>query len=218
MRGSHLTLSTSLHALAITAAILSVHRWSAPERPRAVWVEVHQPETVPVVESRVLEPECVPQVAPTSTSVPLSEPTPPAPLPFEAPDPPAAAPRSASVPPAPHDWKTRIRPEPPPTPTEEQPRQAAVDVEAVPLEDENEPPPYPYLAWRHHQQGTVIVELEIDASGSVTAGRVVQSSGWPLLDEAARQQLLEWHFRPARHEGSPHACRFRQPVVFHLPD
>jgi protein TonB len=119
--------------------------------------------------------------------------------------------------PAPRAWLETVRraPEPPaaaPATT------AAVTGDAHPtaLADHNLPPPYPYAAWRRGIEGAVLVLLEIDAAGTVTAAHVERSSGSSVLDDAALRQLAGWKFAPARRSGRAVPGTFRQEVVFRL--
>ncbi|MEO6597818.1 MAG: energy transducer TonB [Planctomycetota bacterium] len=89
-------------------------------------------------------------------------------------------------------------------------------VEASPIPGDNAPPRYPFVAWRRGIEGRVVIHLDIDAVGRVTAGCVEKSSGSALLDDAALQQLLTWKFTPARGSLGPVATHHRQEVVFRL--
>jgi TonB family protein len=46
-------------------------------------------------------------------------------------------------------------------------------------------PPYPKIALEQGQQGTVILSLSVDESGSIASVEVKQTSGFPLLDRGA---------------------------------
>lgn len=92
----------------------------------------------------------------------------------------------------------------------------AAAVDASPVPGANEPPRYPWVAWRRGIEGTVVVELRIDASGAVTDASIARSSGNALLDEAAREQLATWRFTPARSAFGPTATTRRQDVVFRI--
>lgn len=64
------------------------------------------------------------------------------------------------------------------------------------------PPAYPAQALQQRQQGEVLLRVSIDASGKVSAVEIERSSGYRLLDQAARRQVLRhWRFAPARHDG-----------------
>jgi TonB family protein len=62
--------------------------------------------------------------------------------------------------------------------------------------------------------GEVTIELDIAADGSVTAARVVTSSGFSRLDELARSTLATWRFAPAESGGVAVTSTFRQRVEF----
>lgn len=64
-------------------------------------------------------------------------------------------------------------------------------------------PEYPKEALRLEQAGTVMVGLQIDVDGSVVDTAVRKSSGFPLLDEAARTTLARCKFKPAMVNGIP---------------
>lgn len=76
------------------------------------------------------------------------------------------------------------------------------------------PPAYPPRALG---DGVVIVELRIDATGTVTGARVVQSASG--FDQAALDAARKWRFRPAQRAGAPVPAYvylifgFRQPVT-----
>jgi periplasmic protein TonB len=62
-------------------------------------------------------------------------------------------------------------------------------------------PAYPSTARSAQIQGSVVVEAEIDASGSVTRTKVV--SGPAALRAAATSALMRWKFQPARLKDQP---------------
>ncbi len=73
-------------------------------------------------------------------------------------------------------------------------------------------PDYPVLAEKMHYQGTCKIEMLVDVSGTVTAVKLMQSSGYSILDSAAMDIVKKrWHFPPgaARH--------FWYPFVFEMP-
>lgn len=130
---------------------------------------------------------------PAETSPP---PTPPvvelAPIEFEAPIV-KAAPPDAPPPPA---RSTGVKTEPSP-------------IDMPPLR-------YPPPSRRRGETGTVILEALVKPDGSVTGIRVIQSPGYPLLVQAARDALSGARFRPATHSGNPVACTVRVPFTFQL--
>ncbi|MDI3500125.1 MAG: periplasmic protein TonB [Synergistaceae bacterium] len=71
-------------------------------------------------------------------------------------------------------------------------------------------PIYPLASRRRGEEGTVLLEVRVDPSGTVEEVRIVEGSGYPLLDQAAERALKEWRFR----EGS--GVIFLVPVQFKL--
>jgi protein TonB len=80
----------------------------------------------------------------------------------------------------------------------------------------NRRPNYPESSRRRGQEGTVMLELRVDANGRVTEARVVESSGFNALDAAAVETLREWRFRPAQRGGMPVAGSLTTAVHFRL--
>jgi protein TonB len=63
------------------------------------------------------------------------------------------------------------------------------------------PPVYPTLAKNQHVGGDVKVDALVDASGRVTAMKVI--SGPTLLHQAAMDALRQWKYQPATLDGKP---------------
>jgi len=76
------------------------------------------------------------------------------------------------------------------------------------------PPRYPEDAVRQRVEGTVILEILIEASGSVGGVRILQSI--PLLDEAAVQAVRRWKFSPARKHGQAVPSLAKAPLRFRI--
>jgi protein TonB len=62
-------------------------------------------------------------------------------------------------------------------------------------------PVYPEVAQAARVQGVVIVEVRIEADGTVSDARILRSI--PLLDEAALDAVKQWEFTPTLHNGVP---------------
>ena len=75
-------------------------------------------------------------------------------------------------------------------------------------------PQYPQEAFVKKIEGTVTVEILIDAGGNVARARVVQSI--PALDQAALQTVYQWRFSPAIKNGHPVATIAHAPVMFRI--
>lgn len=79
------------------------------------------------------------------------------------------------------------------------------------------PPPYPALAEKRRQQGTVVLMILVDAEGNPVDVTVEQSSGSSLLDEAARKFVkARWRFVPAQAGGVAISAYARVPIRFSL--
>lgn len=76
-------------------------------------------------------------------------------------------------------------------------------------------PAYSEEARKAKYQGTVVLWITIDASGSVTDCRVVKPLGMGL-DEKAVESVKTWKFKPAMRNGSPVPVRVMVEVSFRL--
>ena len=62
-------------------------------------------------------------------------------------------------------------------------------------------------------EGTIVVEITIDAAGNVIGKNVMQSLG-PSINNVVLSALGSWHFRPATRDGV--AISSKQDVVYHF--
>jgi protein TonB len=65
----------------------------------------------------------------------------------------------------------------------------------------NRPPVYPQEAAQNGEHGTVVVLIHISPAGSAAGVDLLRSSGYVLLDRAARDAVLRWRFLPAVKDG-----------------
>lgn len=107
--------------------------------------------------------------------------------------------------------------------TETQPVAGAVGdiappVQGIALQYAAAPPPaYPAAARRMRFEGTVLLEVLVDANGRPLRVEVRESSGHRQLDEAARDQVLaRWRFQPAMRDGRAIQAIGLVPVDFRL--
>jgi len=77
-------------------------------------------------------------------------------------------------------------------------------------------PVYPPNARRREEQGVVVHEITLSEKGLVTGAVLVESSGYPELDRAARRALMSARYIPATRDGVPVSSTLRQPIEFQL--
>jgi protein TonB len=65
-------------------------------------------------------------------------------------------------------------------------------------------------------EGTVLLLVEIRESGRPERITITQSSGHPILDEAAMGAVGRWRFIPAQREGKAVRSIAEVPIVFSL--
>lgn len=80
----------------------------------------------------------------------------------------------------------------------------------------NPPPRYPPLARRLGEQGRIVLRVRVDASGSPASVEIIEGSGSPRLDTAARQTVSNWRFTPAMRGTTPIDSWVQVPIVFKL--
>ncbi|MFT4089574.1 MAG: energy transducer TonB [Asticcacaulis sp.] len=78
----------------------------------------------------------------------------------------------------------------------------------------NPPPAYPPQAKARHEQGTVILRLQVRGDGSVGDIQVRTSSGSMRLDQAATDAVRRWKFKPATQGGRPVDSWAVVPITF----
>ena len=78
------------------------------------------------------------------------------------------------------------------------------------------PPNYPQEENRRGIEGTTVLIVSIDASGSVLDVSVEKSSGNRNLDREAVKAAKRWRFNPETRDGRKVASRVRVPVEFVL--
>ncbi len=75
-------------------------------------------------------------------------------------------------------------------------------------------PQYPFEARRTHQEGEARFRLYIDKSGRVTSVKTLQSTGHPLLDNAAVKSFMSFQARPGPRREAEVPVTF---VLNHFP-
>lgn len=98
------------------------------------------------------------------------------------------------------------------------PSQETISTKTKPDYFQNRPPKYPPLAKQMHQEGLVMLMVEVDRKGLVVKVEVKQSSGYQLLDQAALEAVRYWRFQPERIGDIPIESKVVIPVRFRLEE
>lgn len=77
-------------------------------------------------------------------------------------------------------------------------------------------PDYPPAAFRAGEEGTVMLRVDVDASGNPTNVDISKRSGSRELDRAAQRAVQQWKFKPAIKGGKQVAAVVEVPVEFKL--
>jgi TonB family protein len=105
-------------------------------------------------------------------------------------------------------------------PADDETPQPATGFEPPVLTNPDVPVRYPPGAFTAGLEGTVVLRLYVDETGTLLADstRVVEGSGSAELDSAAVAGVPAMRFAPARREGVPVGTSFLQPVHFRHPE
>ncbi|WP_292932973.1 energy transducer TonB [Noviherbaspirillum sp.] len=106
-----------------------------------------------------------------------------------------------------------------PAKEEAQPMPAPVAVTAARFDADylqNPAPVFPALSRRMHEEGKVLLLVQVSAKGEAENVQIKQSSGYIRLDEAAVNAVRKWRFIPARRGSEPVASSVVVPIVFRL--
>jgi len=82
----------------------------------------------------------------------------------------------------------------------------------------NPKPEYPAASRQLGEEGRVVLNVRVSASGTVEQVSIQTSSGHPRLDQAALKAVKAWKFIPASRGGETVADSVTQPVNFSLED
>jgi protein TonB len=75
---------------------------------------------------------------------------------------------------------------------------------------------YPVASLRQREQGRVLLNVLVDASGNVQRIEIARSSGHAGLDAAAREAVRNAHFKPVLENGKATAAWGLVPIEFRL--
>lgn len=88
--------------------------------------------------------------------------------------------------------------------------------EALPDYLRNPPPAYPESSRLAHEEGVVMLTVDVGSQGMPTDVRLLRSSGYSALDQAAIRAVRGWRFRPGTMAGMAVASSVSVPVRFEL--
>lgn len=204
----------------VVAAMVLLHAGAAAW---LVLLPAHAP--LPVVPPQTLKVEWIATPAPVVEPARPVEPTPTPPKPVLAtPERLIAAPESAAP-------AAVVTPPPAPLPVVDSPaappEPAAPPAPASPVAPKTLPPEavqyllppapvYPKWSRRQGESGRVLVKVYVDEGGLPRSVQVVESSGHPRLDEAARAAVQAARFKPYAENGRPTAGWAFVPLTFDL--
>jgi protein TonB len=80
----------------------------------------------------------------------------------------------------------------------------------------NPKPVYPRASKALGEEGRVMLDVYVQADGTVGDIRLHQSSGFERLDDSALRAVRQWRFKPARQSGKQIAMWYVQPITFNL--
>lgn len=86
------------------------------------------------------------------------------------------------------------------------------------LKENPAPIRYPRWAVREGWEGTFVIAVEILTTGEVGRWKVIESTGYSLLDESATASIRKWHFHPGTENGKAVAACIQIPVYFQLEE
>lgn len=211
--------ATSSHmalALIVSIALHLALAYSAQRLwPMNFSVELKIPAQI--IKVALMQPE-PPIVTPAPQPIVEPPPTPqPKPKPLPKPEPKPVIKKPETTKPVTQPSPTP-KPEPAPTTPAFSPAPIATPIRQDPTPVTPTPiyrpePAYPMLARRMGQQGTVVLELTLNPSGSVARAQVIESSGFNSLDQSALDTIKTWKFPANRFNG---LSSFRQRVEFRL--
>jgi periplasmic protein TonB len=170
-----------------------------PEPPKVQPKVEIKPKVEPKIEPKVTPPK--PIEPPKVTAPPIVEAPPviaavpsPAPSPIAVPAPVVTVPPVVAAPPA---------APPVSAPVVAAPAKAVAKTGATLAKGSCEEPDYPPVSARAREEGSVLLEFTVSPEGKVVQSKVISSSGFPRLDEAAKAAYSRCKFTPATRDGQP---------------
>ncbi len=206
-------MSAGLHAAVLLGVTVAAARPAVVHPPvpiTVVFVEAAAEEMAAPAPAAALPapPPLAPAPAPVPRPVPARRPQ-PTPKPAIA-SAPAAQPAAAAPAPAPDVGAA---------PSGDVPaRRAEAGELARPRYAVNPAPEYPATSRRRHEEGLVLLRVQVTSLGRAQRVELARSCGHPALDDAALRAVRDWSFEPARIGSVAVDCEIEVPVRFALRD
>ncbi len=194
-----------------------------PPPPEQVPEKSFEPQLKPPQSIRTMPaPPVTVLPEPATITIPESVPEPPIRHPLETPPPKVEVPRPDFPPP--EMPATEEHTETHPSPAADEPSRVAAEpggaaaarIDQPPRPRQSIKPDYPSGARRRGEEGSVILNVTINAAGAAQQVEIVESSGFKELDEAARQAVIKARFNPGRISDKRVASQARLTIIFKL--
>ena len=188
----------------------------APQTPPPTAIpETPPPAPMPVLKEMVQDPPLPPPPLPKEETLAKIEepPAPPPPEPKAAPLPEAPKPAPQKPVKAPSTTQAAVNSNKPPGPATQT---GASGTTSKPSALYNPPPSYPSESKHANEEGSVLLSVQVNASGRADTVAISKSSGFQRLDRAASEAVRRWKFKPATRNGEPIATIVDVPIVFRL--
>ncbi|MDY0329066.1 MAG: TonB family protein [Thiomonas sp.] len=81
---------------------------------------------------------------------------------------------------------------------------------------DNPPPPYPRLSRQLGEEGTALLKVQVGPDGRPLQIKLISSTGYPRLDEAAERTVAQWRFVAATRNGQAVTSWVLVPIKFRI--
>lgn len=81
---------------------------------------------------------------------------------------------------------------------------------------DNPPPPYPRLSRQLGEEGTALLKVQVGPNGRPLQIKLMSSTGYPRLDEAAETTVAQWRFVAATRNGQSITSWVLVPIKFRI--
>jgi protein TonB len=81
---------------------------------------------------------------------------------------------------------------------------------------DNPPPPYPRLSRQLGEEGTALLKVQVGPNGRPLQIKLMSSTGYPRLDEAAEATVAQWRFVAATRNGQSVTSWVLVPIKFRI--